>query len=221
MLNSVCHITGEQNAQRFKVLPTRTAVRLALKKYGFVLLPIGLSRRQGKDVVDVFKKAVLNNEVVAINLQRSVRGVQDEPRLQTMYKVSKNFAAVPGVQRLLQKIGKLCAVSDSQLYNFRQYVGIRSGEMSKAQIARADNISEGLLTGVHEFMTCPCNVLLPTVQLSQLDIRPLHARVGHLRVDIPLGHCLVFRGDVVHRGVAGVVGDGYNYRLFCHMVPLN
>ena len=90
---------------------------------------------------------------------------------------------------------------------------------SLAQIAHADNGEEGSFGACGPHVDVPVNVLMPLDPRvgAYLDIRPLGHKVGHVRVQIPPKHCLVFRGDVVHRGIEGQ--QTMNLRLFIHLLP--
>ena len=90
---------------------------------------------------------------------------------------------------------------------------------SLAQIAHADNGEEGSFSACGPHVDLPMNLLMSCSSQcgSYLDIRPLQHETGRLRVHIPPGYCLVFRGDVVHRGVEGM--KSLNVRLFVHLLP--
>ena len=88
------------------------------------------------------------------------------------------------------------------------------------QIAHADNGTEGSFAVAARHVEVPVNVLYALRRNTDtyLDVRPLQHRIGHVRVKIPYGHCLIFRGDVVHRGVEGL-NETPNVRLFVHLIP--
>ena len=88
------------------------------------------------------------------------------------------------------------------------------------QIAHADNGAEGSFAVAARHVDVPVNVLFSLRRNSNtyLDLRPLQQRIGHVRVRIPFDHCLVFRGDVVHRGIEGLQ-ERPNLRLFVHLIP--
>jgi len=88
------------------------------------------------------------------------------------------------------------------------------------QIAHADNGTEGSFAVAARHVDVPVNVLFALYRNppTYLDLRPLHQRTGHVRVKIPPDHCLIFRGDVVHRGIEGLQKQR-NVRLFVHLIP--
>ena len=64
----------------------------------------------------------------------------------------------------------------------------------------------------------PTRPSTPGIELL-LDVRPVEHEKGHVRLLIPKGHCLIFRGDIAHRGVEHPGGRLNHYRMHVYVRP--